>query len=135
MRDSVSVAFAKVDINQDYERFCSKRMDRCILWMWVFCFLQALFGADIVFSSESTTRHILWIASNIGWATTIILWIRYFIESWRAHRRVVKNMDSSIEAVTKLVAKMTSAPPMPSQLASSSILSSMQQGNAANGQN
>ena len=134
MYDSVSAAFAKVDINLDYERFCSKRMDRCILWMWVFCFLQALFNADVVFSSGSTARHILWIASNVGWATTIILWTRYFIGSWRAHRRMVKNMDSSIEALGKFVAKMTPTSPMPPQLASNSISSSMQQGNAANGQ-
>ena len=134
MPDSISTAFAEVDINRDYERFCSKRMDRCILWMWIFCSLQALFTADVVFSSESTARHILWIASNVGWATTIILWIRYFIGSWRAHCRAVNSMDSSIEAVEKLVAKMTPAPPLPPQLASSSTSSSVQQGNAANGQ-
>ena len=134
MPDSVSTAFAKVDIHRDYERFCSKRMNRCILWMWVFCFLEALFSADAIFSSESTARHILWIASSVGWMATIILWTRYFIGSWRAHRRVMKSMDSSIEAVEKLVAKMTPAPPMPPQLASSSTSSFVQQGNAANGQ-
>lgn len=134
MHDSVSAAFAKVDINRDYKRFCIKRMNRCILWMWVFCFFEALFGTDAIFSSESTARHILWIAFVIGWATTIILWARYFIGSWRAHRQVVKSMDSSIEAVEKLVAKMIPVPPMPQQLSSSPISSSVQQGNAANGQ-
>lgn len=134
MHNLVSAAFAKVDINRDYGRFCIKRMNRCILWMWVFCFLQALFSADVVFSSESTARHILWIASTVGWAMSIIFWIRYFIGSWRAHQRVVKSIDSSVEAVEKFVSKMTPPPPMPPQLTSSSISSSIQQGNAANGQ-
>ena len=138
MIDPFLTLFSKVDIHRDYEKFCNRRMDLCILWMWIFCFLQAIFNADLIFPGDSVVRRCFWIASSVGWAMTIILWIRYFIGSWRAHKRVMKSMDSSIEAVEKFVAKITPAPPMPPQLASSTISSVVQQqnagGSAANGQ-
>ena len=136
MSDPILASFSKVDIHRDYERFCSKRMDKCILWMWIFCFLQAIFNADLIFPSDSIVRRCFWAASNAGWMMTIILWVRYFIGSIRAHRRVMKGMDVTIN---KLVSKYTSlATSMPPQLASSSVSSSAQQqnvgGSAANGQ-
>ena len=140
MSDPILASFSKVDIHRDYERFCSKRMDKCILWMWIFCFLQAIFNADLIFPGDSVVRRCFWIASNTGWVMTIILWVRYFIGSIRAHRRVMKGMDVTVEEIDKLVSKYTSAatPPMPSQLASSTVSSVAQQqnvgGSTANGQ-
>lgn len=140
MIDPILASFSKVDIHRDYERFCSKRMDKCILWMWVFCFLQAIFNADLIFPGDSVVRRCFWVASNAGWVMTIILWVRYFIGSIRAHRRVMKGMDVTVEEIDKLVSKYTSlaTPPMPPQLASSTVSSVAQQqnvgGSAANGQ-
>lgn len=140
MIDPILVSFSKVDIHRDYERFCSKRMDRCIFWMWNFCFLQAIFIADLIFPSDSVVRRCFWVASNAGWIMTIILFVRYFIGSIRAHRRVMKGMDAAVKEIDKLVSKHPSlaTPHMPPQLASSSVSSVVQQqnvgGSAANGQ-
>ena len=139
MIDPIIASFSKVDIHRDYERFCSKRMDKCILWMWIFCFLQGIFNADLIFPGDSVLRKCLWVASGVGWVMSIILWVRYFIGSIRAHRRVMKGTDAIVEEIDKLVSKYTSlaTPHMPPQLASSSILSVAHQqnvgGSTANG--
>ena len=139
MIDPIIASFSKVDIHRDYERFCSKRMDKCILWMWIFCFLQAIFNADLIFPGDSVMRRCFWVASNVGWMMTIILWVRYFIGSIRAHRRVMKGTDAIVEEIDKLVSKYTSlaTPHMSPQLASSSVSSVAHQqnvgGSTANG--
>lgn len=132
MIDPIIASFSKVDIHRDYERFCNKRMDKCILWMWIFCFIQGIFNADIIFTSDSVMRRCFWVASIVGWMMAIILWVRYFIGSIRAHRRVMKGRDVIVEEIDKLVSKYTSlaTPHMPPQLASSSVSSVAQQQNA-----
>ena len=139
MIDPILASFSKVDIHRDYERFCIKRMDKCILWMWIFCFLQGIFTADLIFPGNSVMRRCFWVASNVGWMMSIILWVRYFIGSIRAHRRVMNSTDVIVEEIDKLVSKYTSLATshMPPQLASSSISSVAHQqnvgGSTANG--
>lgn len=140
MIDPIISFFSKVDVHKDYTRFCSKRMDKCTLWMWIFCFLQAIFNADLIFPGDSVVRRCFWVASNAGWMITTILWVRYFIGYIRAHRRVMNGMDVAAEEIDKLVSKYTSlaTPHMHPQLASSSVSSVAQQqnvrGSTANGQ-
>ena len=99
MIDPIIASFSKVDIHRDYGRFCSKRMDLSILWMWIFCFLQGIFNADLIFPGDSVLRKCLWVASGVGWVMSIILWVRYFIGSIKAHRRALKAMDVTFEDV------------------------------------
>ena len=139
MIDPIIASFSKVDIHRDYERFCSKRMHKCILWMWIFCFLQAIFNADLIFPGDSVMRRCFWVASNVGWMMSIILWVRYFIGIIRARRRVMNGTDVIVEEIDKLVSKYTSLATshMPPQLASSSVSSVAHQqndgGSTANG--
>ena len=139
MIDPIIASFSKVDIHRDYERFCSKRMHLSILWMWIFCFLQDIFNADLIFPGDSVMRRCLWVASGVGWVMSIILWVRYFIGNIRAHRRVMKGTDMIVEEIDKLVSKYTSLATshMLPQLASSSVSSVVHQqnvgGSTANG--
>ena len=135
MPDPILSAFSDIDVHRDYERFCSRKSDQCLRWMWIFCLLQGIFIEDSLLAVDSFARKCLFDACIGGWMISIVFWIRYFVAGIRAHHRVMKSTDHSLESIAKFVSSLTPAPPMPQQIASSSSVSStLQQGNATNGQ-
>jgi hypothetical protein len=86
-------AISNIDKYQDDEKFYNKRQDICINIMWICVFLHCIFSPDIIFSSDSITRHILFSIAFGSWFFSIIMWIMYFVKSLRIQKKIMNSME------------------------------------------